>query len=129
MPGIIPHLIAGSLLFLIGRYYFSDYFKGEHKTREQLLLAGVCLFFSLLPDFFLGIYYTTHLLSHDTAFFFQYLMHLVLIPLFIIILIFFIYRVDIKRKPIWIMGVWALALHLTIDLFVHFMHIPYGIFF
>jgi hypothetical protein len=129
MPGIIPHLIAGSILFVIGRYYFRNYFEGEHKTKEQLLLAGACLFFSILPDVFLGVYYTTHLLPFRTASFLHSFTHVVLSPLVIIVLILLIYRVDLKRRSIWIMGVWSISLHLTMDFIIHVINIPYGVFF
>jgi hypothetical protein len=128
MPGVIPHLIASSILFVIGKYHFRNYFEGDHKTKEQLLLAGVCIFFSIIPDFFLGIYYTTHLLPYRTLLDYHQFTHLVLSPIAIGALILLIYRVDIKRKPIWIMGVWSISLHLAMDFFVHLFNIPYSIF-
>lgn len=129
MAGLVIHLIAGSTLYLIGRYHFRTYFNADQRTTENLLLLGVCLIFSVLPDFFLAIYYTTHLLPFRILMSYQMFNHALLIPLAIGILILLIYKVDIKRKPLWIMGIWALTLHLIMDFFTHFFNIDYGIFF
>ena len=118
MAGLIPHLIAGCALYLIGRYYFKTYFESDNKTKKQLLLAIVCLAFSLVPDIFLGTYYTTHILSFNTLMPYQIFAHFILIPIAIIVLIFLIFRLDTKRKPIWVMGIAALALHFIMDLFL-----------
>jgi len=67
MPGAIPHLIAGSAMFIIGRYYFKNYFDGDDKTKERFLLLFVCLSFTFIPDFFLILYYTIKIYSFETA--------------------------------------------------------------
>ena len=118
MAGLIPHLIAGCALYLIGRYYFKTYFESDNKTKKQLLLAIVCIAFSLIPDIFLGTYYTTHILSFDTLMPYQIFAHYILIPIAIALLALLIFRLDTKRKPIWIMGIAALALHFIMDLFL-----------
>ena len=66
MPGFISHLIAGSILFLIGRYAFKSFFDGAQQNKERMLLLFICLTFSFIPDAFLGIYYATNLLPRDT---------------------------------------------------------------
>ena len=56
MPGLVPHLISGSIIFLIGSYYFKSYFDviyKNNKIKETLILAMVCILFSILPDFIL----------------------------------------------------------------------------
>ena len=118
MAGLIPHLIAGCALYLIGRYYFKTYFESDNKTKKQLLLAIVCIAFSLIPDIFLGTYYTTHILSFDTLMPYQIFAHFILIPIAIALLALLIFRLNTKRKPIWIMGIAALALHFIMDLFL-----------
>lgn len=118
MAGLIPHLIAGCALYLIGRYYFKTYFESDNKTKKQLILAIICLAFSLVPDIFLGTYYTTHILSFDTLMPYQIFAHYILIPIAIALLALLIFRFDTKRKPIWIMGIAALALHFIMDLFL-----------
>ena len=117
MPGVIPHLIAGSALYLIGRVSFRTYFKGDQKHKKKILLAIVCLTFSILPDFFLGIYYLTHLKPASILMPYQVFSHLVLTPIAIGVLIPII-LVDAKRRPIWIMGASALVLHIILDLFI-----------
>jgi hypothetical protein len=117
MPGAIPHLITGFFLYLIGRYSFRTYFKGDQKHKKEILLAVVCMVFSLLPDFFLGIYYTTHLEPFNILLPYQVFTHLVLTPLAIIILIPII-LFDTKRRSFWIMGTSALILHIIMDLFI-----------
>jgi hypothetical protein len=118
MAGLIPHLIAGCALYFIGRYYFKAYFESDNKTKKQILLAIICIALSLVPDIFLGTYYTTHILSFDTLMPYQIFAHYVLIPIAIALLVLLIFRFDTKRKPIWIMGIAALALHFIMDLFL-----------
>jgi hypothetical protein len=57
MPGALIHLAAGATLYLIGRLAFKNYFTGEQKRKNNLLLLLICLVFSMVPDFFMGIYY------------------------------------------------------------------------
>jgi len=116
MPGLIPHLIAGTALFFVGIIYYRSYFKGNNKNK--LLLAFVCLAFSIIPDIFLGIYYTTHLLSFNTLLPYHVFTHLILTPIAIIAFVILLIRFDTKRKPIWIMGIWALLLHIIMDVLI-----------
>ena len=118
MAGLLPHLIAGCTLYLIGRYYYRAYFEGDDKTKKQISLAIVCLALSIIPDIFLGTYYTTHILSFDTLMPYQIFAHFILIPIAIVILALLLFRFDTKRKPIWTMGIAALALHFLMDLFL-----------
>lgn len=117
MPGLIPHLLAGSVLYLIGKYSFRVYFKGDQKLKKKLLLAFVCLTFSFIPDFFLGIYYLTHLEPESVLMSLQEFTHLMLTPIAIGVLLV-LFLVDTKRRPIWIMGASALALHIIMDLLI-----------
>jgi len=115
MPGLIPHLIAGAALYFIGIFYFRPYFK---ENNNKLLLAIVCLTFSVIPDLFLGIYYTTHLLSFNTLLPYHVFTHLILTPTVILVFTLLLLKIDTKRKPIWIMGIWALLVHIVMDLLI-----------
>jgi hypothetical protein len=117
MPGLIPHLLAGTALYLIGRYSFRTYFKNDQKHKKELLLAFVCLTFSLVPDFFLGIYYLTHLETASVLMPYQIFTHHILTPVAIgVLFLFFLF--DTKRRPIWIMGASALVLHIIMDVLI-----------
>ena len=114
MPGAIPHLIAGSIMFIIGRYYFKSYFD----KKDKILLAIVCLIFSCLPDSFLAIYYTTHILSFEELLQYHILAHIIFTPLAVVGLLILRYMMDVKRKPVWIMGLWCILLHIVMDMFI-----------
>lgn len=118
MPGLLPHLIAGSTLYFIGRYSFGSYFQFDQKNKKRFLLAVVCILFSLVPDFFLGIYYVSHLEPMKVLMPYQIVTHHVLTPIVCGVLLLLIFRFDTKRKPIWIMGVWAVVLHIIMDLLI-----------
>ena len=117
MPGILPHVIAGCAMFIIGRYYYRSYFDGDNKTKKLLLLAFVCLSFSFIPDFFLGIYYTTHILSRCTLIPYHNFTHAALIPIAIVALLI-IYLINPKGKPVWVMGLWSIIIHIAMDFFI-----------
>ena len=117
MPGVILHLLTGSLLYLIGRSSFRTYFKQNPKYQKDILLAVVCLLFSILPDFFLGLHYVINLEPVNVLMPFQDFTHLVLTPIAIGILLPIIYY-DTKRRPIWVMGIIALTLHIIMDFFI-----------
>ena len=118
MPGALPHLLAGSAMFIIGRYYFRRYFDGDNKTKELILLAIVCLICSLLPDIILVIYYTTHISPFETLLPYHDFLHLIFTPIAIAILLTLKYIVNTKRGTIWVMGLWAIILHIIMDLFI-----------
>jgi hypothetical protein len=118
MAGLIPHLIAGSILYLFGRYYYRTYFEKDQKTQRHVFLAIICVVLSIIPDIFLGTYYTTHILSFHTLMPYQIFTHYVLIPLGILFLGLLAFLFDTKRKPLWSMGIWALVLHYIMDLFL-----------
>ena len=117
MPGVIIHLIAGSILYVIGRISFRAYFEGDQKLKKDILLGVVCLLFSILPDFFLGIYYLTHLEPESVLMRYQGFSHLILTPVAIIFLLPII-LLDKKRRPLWIMAAVALILHIIMDLYI-----------
>ena len=118
MPGALVHLAAGTTMFVIGRYYFKNYFISDNKTKENILLLFACLFFSIIPDFFLIIYYTTYILPFEVFLNYHDLVLLISGPLALIVLLILKYKVNIKRKPILIMGMWCILLHITMDLFI-----------
>jgi membrane-bound metal-dependent hydrolase YbcI (DUF457 family) len=117
MPGAVIHLATGSILYVIGRISFRTFFKGDQKLKKELLLVAVCLLFSILPDFFLGIYYLTHLEPESVLMRYQEFSHLILTPVAIGVLIPII-LLDKKRRPIWLMGAIALILHIIMDLYI-----------
>jgi len=118
MPGALPHLIAGSAMFIIGRYYFKNYFDGYDKTKERFLLAVVCISFSLLPDFVLIIYYITHILPFEAVLPYHDFTLFVSAPIAIGGLVMLKFWGNVKRKPVWIMGLWCILLHVVMDLFI-----------
>ena len=118
MPGLLPHLIAGCTIFIIGKYYYRKYFYGDNKIKKLLFLAVVCLSFSFFPDFFLIIYYTTYILPKCQLIIYHNFIHIVFIPIAIVGLLV-LYILNPKSKPIWIMGFWSIIFHLLMDYFIH----------
>jgi hypothetical protein len=124
MPGLIPHLIAGSILYLIARYAFRTSFDGPQKSKERVLLLFICLLMSIIPDAFLGFYYATGLLSFETLLPYHVYTHLIITPLATIIFLLLII-LDSKRKPIWLFGIFAIVLHIIMDQFIQEIGVLY----
>lgn len=118
MPGAIPHIIAGLSLFIISKYYFKNYINEKNKYLKLFLLLFTCLTFSIIPDFFLIIYYTTYLYPFNYILTYHNLLHLILFLTALITLIFFRNFLKIKNKPILIIGISAILLHITMDLLI-----------
>jgi membrane-bound metal-dependent hydrolase YbcI (DUF457 family) len=116
MPGAIPHIIAGAALFIIGRYYFKSYFNKDDKSIKLFLLAFVCISFSIIPDFLLTIYYTTYAFSFCDILPYHNVLHIILFIIALVGLLAIKFFLDTKNKPIWIMGMCAILLHITMDL-------------
>jgi hypothetical protein len=117
MPGFLPHVLAGCTMFIIGRVYYNSYFKSNNKTSDIFLLVVICVSFSIIPDFFLGIYYTTHALPKSVFLTYHDFISKILIPISFIALLI-LYFINVKRKPLWIMGFWCIILHILMDLFI-----------
>ena len=114
MPGIVTHTLTGYVLSIIGRFYFRNYFDNQYK--KQILLVISSLLFSILPDIFLGIYYTTHILPFQVLAHYHTITHIAFFPIAFVVLI--LMRADEKRKPYWAIGLWAIILHLSMDLLI-----------
>lgn len=116
MPGLIPHLIAGSVMFIYGRFFYKNYFDG--KANEQVILAIVCLSFSLIPDYPLGFNYIFNIWSFSYFEQFHILYQVLLTPIVVFLLIILKYRSNTKREPIWIVGLFCIIVHIIMDLFI-----------
>jgi Na+/melibiose symporter-like transporter len=114
MPGVLPHLFAGTVLYLFGKFIFKDYF--IKKPDDLFFLAVVCLLTSILPDVSLGIYYFTHILSFETLKEYHNLVHFIFSPIAFIILFIPIFWKGLSKRPIWIMGLLAIGIHVVMDL-------------
>ena len=66
MPGAIPHIIAGTAMFLLVKHRYIDHFSGSDGNREQYILFIVCIFCSFLPDTPLSLYYIGHVEDFET---------------------------------------------------------------
>lgn len=119
MPGIIPHLLAGSSMFLVGEFYFHYKSKITHPPIDHMLLLGVTLFFSLFPDFPLGIYYMFNLYSPEILMDYHITLHTIITPLSLAGLLVIKYVVNTKKEPIWIMGIICILIHITMDTYIH----------
>jgi hypothetical protein len=119
MPGIIPHLVAGASLFLIGEFYFHYKSQKAHFLSDHVLLLGVTLFFSLFPDFPLGIYYMFHVFTPELLMSYHQLLHAIVTPLSLVGLLIIIYMVKTKREPIYVMGLIAILVHIMMDAYIH----------
>jgi membrane-bound metal-dependent hydrolase YbcI (DUF457 family) len=117
MPGALIHLATGAALYLVGRISFKSFFTGDEKLKNNLLLLLVCLVFSMLPDFFMGIYYLTHLEPASVLMPYQIFTHLIITPAAIGVLLSISF-LDRIRRPLWLMGATALTLHIILDLFI-----------
>ena len=118
MPGALIHLAAGTIMFIIGRYYFKNYFEENNKTKENIILLFTCLFFSIIPDFFLIIYYTTYIEPYEVLLIYHNFVFVISGPIAISALLILKYKINLKRKPILIMGLWCILLHITMDVFI-----------
>lgn len=118
MAGALTHLAAGFILFIIGYYVFKSYFKGENKTKDILVLLFVCLGFSIIPDFFLIIYYITYISSFEEFLYYHYFINIIIIMIVIISPFLIKYNVKKESRPIFIMAISSLTFHIIMDLLV-----------
>ena len=117
MPGVIPHLIAGCVIFFISRYYFRNYFR-DKRIIQHLLLLCTSLVCSIIPDFFLGIHFVTHLICYEFLAPYQELTHLIIAPIAISLLLIVKYRLNLQKEPIWITCLCAIIFHIIMDLII-----------
>lgn len=118
MPGVLPHLLAGTILYFIGRYAFRSYFEGAQKRNERILLLFVCLFFSIIPDVFLGLYYVLGLSTFKELLPYHVMFHQIVTPLTIGVFVALILVIDRKRTPTWLMGILSVLVHIIMDHFI-----------
>ena len=119
MPGIIPHLLAGTGMFLIGEFYFHFKSKDNHPLSDHISLLAVTLFFSLFPDFPLGLYYVFGIYSTKILMEYHVFLHTIITPLSLVGLLIIKYVLNTKREPIWIMGIICILIHITMDAYIH----------
>jgi membrane-bound metal-dependent hydrolase YbcI (DUF457 family) len=118
MPGIIPHLIGGGIIYVLGRYYYKDSFSNNLRLMYQLEIFGIILFLSLLPDIFLGVYYLTHILPKSILHTYHDYLHVVLLLIVIGGFLIVIDQKDLKNRPYIITGLSAITIHILLDLII-----------
>ena len=115
MPGVIPHLLTGFLIFLIGIYVYQDYFDNINK---RLILGFCCIFFTILPDSILVLYYLTHFQPKILLFPYHTLFHQIVFFVSLILIIFIQFIKNLKLKPLINLSLICIIAHYILDLFV-----------
>ena len=111
--------MVGIGFFLVGEVYYRFSYKTKINKVDHLLLLGVCLLFSLIPDFPLGLYYIFHILSRDVLLYYHWFLHQIITPISLLILLaLFVLRKN-KRTPIWIIGMICIIVHIIMDSYIH----------
>ena len=121
MPGFLPHFIVGNILFFIGWQYTSTLLKKDFTRNEYLLLYVVCLFGSVIPDFPLGLYYLFNVGSFDSLIMYHIFLHLIISPLAVGVFIILNIIGNVRKKPIWIFGVFSVIIHVLMDAMIEEM--------
>jgi len=115
MPGFIPHFIAGNAMFLIGSYYIQNYTDLDLTRQKQAILYFVCITASIIPDFPLALYYALHIGSFEMLARPHVMLHYIISPLSVILFIGLSMIYPVKNKPIWVIGILCIILHIFMD--------------
>lgn len=118
MAGVIPHLIVGISLFLVAEYNLKNFLKQEYKTNDHILLFSICLLFSIIPDFPIGLYYIFNISTWENLIVYHSYFHAIITPISLIALIIIIFFVKTKKQPIWIIGIICILIHIAMDLYI-----------
>jgi hypothetical protein len=115
MPGFIPHFVAGNAMFLIGSYYIQNYTSLDLRRPQQLGFYIMCITASIIPDFPLALYYALHIGSFELLVGPHAFLHYIISPIAVLFFIFLNMIYPVKNKPIWIIGILCILLHITMD--------------
>ncbi len=118
MPGIIPHLVAGSFIYLLSEAYLKSK-QTQYLIVDHLILLVMALFFSLFPDFPLGLYYVFNLAPKEFLLQCHVLLHAIITPIALAIFVIVAFFVNSKRKSIWLVGIVCILIHIVMDAFIH----------
>ena len=118
MPGAIPHLIAGSMMFLVGYYVFHDYFKLGEKRNKQFTLFAACIGFTVSPDVIMIFYHLTHISTHCYFEPYHILLHIIVGVLAIILFPFVYVFVTSEKRPYLLTGLSCVFVHMLMDIFI-----------
>lgn len=118
MPGFIPHFIAGNAMFLIGSFVIQNYTQLELSRKQHVLFYLICITASIIPDFPLALYYGFHIGSYDLLLQPHATLHYIISPLAVFFFIMLNFIFPVKNKPIWIVGILCILLHIVLDSFI-----------
>jgi len=115
MPGAIPHLLTGALIFLIGIYFYEEHF---NTLKKQFLLGILCIFFTLLPDLVFILYYSTYFLPKTTLEPFHILFHQITFIIAIILITLIQFLENFRIKPVLNISLICIIAHYILDFFI-----------
>jgi hypothetical protein len=117
MPGAIPHLITGLTIFFVTLIFYKNYLKKQLTERGFFSLFIICLFFSIFPDIFLIIFYSTNMYNKCIFEPYHIIFHLLLIPFSLIAYLLIKFKLKIKNEEIYIIAIICILVHLILDIF------------
>ena len=119
MPGEIIHLFTGVGIFIAAEFYLRYKFKNDLKKRDHILLFGVSILFSVIPDFPLGLYYIFNISSKHILLGYHILLHQIITSVSFVLLLFLLFFKKSKTSIIWIVGLICILVHIAMDLYIH----------
>jgi hypothetical protein len=118
MPGVLTHLTAGIIIFAFSSLILKKIYNEKYTRLNLFLLGGVCIVFSIVPDFPLGLYYALGLFSYDSLLEYHILVHKIISPVAIVGFLLLRFSVNMKREFIWEIGIFCIIVHVVMDMFI-----------
>ncbi|MEF8848992.1 MAG: hypothetical protein V5A68_07670 [Candidatus Thermoplasmatota archaeon] len=118
MPGFLVHLSAGIGLFALGSLILKSFYDDGWNRFNVFLLLAVCIVFSIIPDFPLGLYYIFDFSTFTVLCGYHSLLHKIVSPVAILGFVFLHFKFNSKREVIWFMGVASVLIHIVMDMFI-----------
>lgn len=113
MGGLLTHLLLGIIISVLALVYYNEKIKS---IKHFLVLFGIALWFSVVPDIFTGIYIFMGIEFDQIYHVLWLITHPIIFGISLTSIYFLKEHIDVKNEILWVVAFSSLVIHFIIDL-------------